>query len=142
MAQEHGKNSHFSVEDSAGTTLRTLTTYVTDVESNWDQEVADTTCKGQTARTFVQGHTAMKLKISGHWDNTATTGPDVVLAGLVGDTGTCTFEWGPEGNTAADIKYTGECVILSYNISSPLADVVKFDAEFQVTGSVTRGTFP
>lgn len=142
MAQEHGKNSHFSVEDSAGTTLRTLTTYVTDVESTWDQEVADTTTKGQTARTFVQGHTNMKLKIKGHFDNTVTSGPDVVLAGLVGDTGTCSFEWGPEGNTGADIKYSGECVILNYNISSPLADVVQFDAEFQVTGSVTRGVFP
>jgi hypothetical protein len=142
MAQEHGKNSYFSVEDSAGTTLRNLTTYVTDVESNWDQEVADTTCKGQTARTFVQGHTAMKLKISGHWDNTVTSGPDVVLASLIGDTGTCTFEWGPEGNTALDIRYTGECIALNYNISSPLADVVKFDAEFQVTGTVTKNAFP
>lgn len=141
MAQEHGKNSYISVEDSAGTTLRNLTTYVTDVESNFNQEVADTTTKGQTARTFVQGHTEAKLKMSGHWDNTASTGPDAVLAGLIGDTGTVGFEWGPEGNTAGDVKYSGEAILLSYNISSPLADVVMFDAEFQVTGTVTKGTF-
>jgi hypothetical protein len=141
MAQSHGKDSYFSVEDAAGTTLRVLTTYLTDVEETLTQDVAETTTKGQTAKTYVQGHTDATITISGRWDNTATTGPDVVLRGLVGDTGTSGFEFGPEGGTVGDIKYSGECILTDYTISSPLADVVGFSASFQVTGAVTVATF-
>lgn len=141
MAQEHGRFSYFQLEDSGGSTLRNLTTYLTDVSSNFNQDEAETTTKGQTARSFVQGHTDATLSLSGRWDNTVTSGPDVVLAGLIGDTGTCGFEWGPEGGTTGDIKYSGECFLKSYSITSPLEGVVEFDAELRVTGSVTRGTF-
>lgn len=141
MAQSHGKDSYFSVEDSAGATLRNLTTYITDVTETLSQDVAETTTKGQTPKTYVQGHTSATISISGRWDNTASTGPDVVLRSLIGDTGTVGFEFGPEGNTAADIKYSGECICTSYEISSPLADVVGFTADFQVTGAVTVGAF-
>jgi hypothetical protein len=141
MAMSHGMVSHFSVEDSAGSTLRTLTTYITDVEFPLSQDVAETTTKGQTAKTYVQGHTDATITINGRWDNTVTTGPDVVLFGLVGDAGTVGFEFGPEGNTNGDVKYSGECILTGYSVSSPLADVVGFTAEFQITGAVTKGTF-
>jgi hypothetical protein len=141
MAQSHGKDSYFSIEDAAGSTLRVLTTYLTDVAENFSQDVAETTTKGQTPKSYVQGHTDATISISGRWDNTATTGPDAVLRGLIGDTGTVGFEFGPEGGTVGDIKYSGECICTSYQISSPLADVVGFTAEFQVTGAVTAGTF-
>lgn len=141
MAMSHGKDTYFSVEDSAGSTLRNLTTYLTDVTYSWSQDVAETTTKGQTPKSYVQGHTDATISISGRWDNTATTGPDVVLRGLIGDAGTVGFEFGPEGNTAADIKYSGECICTSYEVSSPLADVVGFTAEFQVTGAITVGAF-
>lgn len=141
MAMSHGMVSYFAVEDSAGTTLRNLTTYITDIEFPFSQDVAETTTKGQTAKTYVQGHTDATISINGRWDNTATTGPDAVLSGLVGDTGTVGFEFGPEGNTAGDIKYSGECILTSYQVSSPLSDVVGFSAEFQITGAVTKGTF-
>lgn len=141
MAQEHGRNSYFQLEDSGGSTLRNLTTYLTDVSSTMNQDEAETTTKGQTARTFVQGHTDCTISLTGRWDNTVTSGPDVVLAGLIGDTGTCGFEWGPEGGTSGKIKYSGECFLRSYEITSPLEDIVGFTAELRVTGAVTRGTF-
>jgi hypothetical protein len=39
------------------------------------------------------------------------------------------------------VKYTGEAILTSYSISNPVADVVTFSADFQVTGAVTRGTY-
>lgn len=141
MAQSHGIDTYFAVEDAAGTTPRNLTTYIETVEFPWDQDEAKTTTKGQRADTYVQGHTRAEFTINGLWDDTATSGPDVVLAGLIGDTGTCAFEYGPAGNGAGKVKYSGECFIKSYRQSSPLADVVKFTATFRVTGPVTRGTF-
>jgi hypothetical protein len=133
--------SYFSVEDSAGSTLRNLTTYITDVEFPRSQEVAETTTKGQAAKTYVQGHTDATITVNGRYDSTASTGPDVVLAGLVGDAGTVGFEFGPEGNANGATKYSGEAILTSYSISSPLSDVVGFTAEFQITGAVTKGTF-
>jgi hypothetical protein len=133
--------SYFGVEDSAGTTLRNLTTYITDVEFPRTVDVAETTTKGQTAKTYVQGHTDATITVNGRYDSTATTGPDVVLAGLVGDAGTVGFEFGPEGNANGATKYSGEAILTGYSISSPLADVVGFTAEFQITGAVTKGTF-
>lgn len=141
MPMSHGMVSYFGVEDSAGSTVRNLTSYITDVEFPMSQDVAETTTKGQTAKTYVQGHTDATITINGRYDSTASTGPDVVLAGLIGDAGTVLFEFGPEGNGSTKVKYSGECICTSYSISSPLADVVGFTAEFQITGAVTKGTF-
>lgn len=141
MAVIHGKDSYFSVEDSAGTTLRVLTTYLTDASMSWEQDVAQTTTKGQTAETYLQGHTRATIALTGRYDSTVTSGPDVVINSLVGDTGTCSFEFGPEGGTTGKVKYSGECILTGYNVDSPLGDIVGFTASLQVTGAVTRGTF-
>lgn len=141
MAVIHGKDSYISIEDSAGTTLRILTTYVTDWTLSWEQDEAQTTTKGQTAETYLQGHTRATLELTGRYDSTVTTGPDVVLFSLLGDTGTDTFEAGPEGGTTGKVKYTGECFLTGYEIGSPLAGIVGFTASFRVTGVITRGTF-
>lgn len=141
MAVIHGKDSYFSLEDAAGTTPRVLTTYLTDVTMSFTQDVAATTTKGQTAETFLQGHTRATIALTGRYDSTVVSGPDVVLAGLVGDTGTCSFEWGPEGGTTGKTKYSGECILTGYEQQSPLGDIVGFTAGLQVTGAVTRGAF-
>ena len=38
------------------------------------------------------------------------------------------------------IKYTGECILTNYAMSSPVGDVVAYSADLQVSGAVTRGT--
>jgi hypothetical protein len=50
------------------------------------------------------------------------------------------FEYSPEGTASSKIKYTGECILTNYAISSPVGDVVAFSGDLQVTGAVTRGT--
>lgn len=141
MAVVHGKDSYFSLEDSTGSTLRILTTYLTDVTLSYEQDEAQTTTKGQTWESYLQGHARATLELTGRYDSTVTTGPDVVLSGLVADTGTCSFEFGPEGGTVGKVKYSGECFLTGYEIGSPLADIVGFTASLRVTGAVTRGTF-
>ena len=141
MAVVHGKDSYFQLEDSAGTTLRNLTTYLTDITLTWEQDEAQTTTKGQTPETYVQGHTRAMIDLVGRYDSTVTTGPDVILSGLVGDTGTCGFEFGPEGSGVGKVKYSGECFLTGYEIGSPLADIVGFTANLRITGAVVRGTF-
>ena len=54
---------------------------------------------------------------------------------------TLSFEYGPEGSASGRIKYTGECIMTSYEVSAAVGDAVQASADFQVTGAITRGTW-
>ena len=136
MAFVHGKETHFTLDDSGGTP-RDISTYLTSVSMPRSQELADTTTFGASAKTFIAGFGDATITIEGNWDPTV----DGYLAGVVGVSGTLSFVYGPEGSTAGDIKYTGECVLTSYETSSGINDVTTFSAELQVSGAVGRSTF-
>jgi hypothetical protein len=138
MAFVHGKSATFKLDDSAGT-LRDLSTYVMDIGFPRSIETAETTTFQATgsAKTFITGLTDASISVSGLFDSVA----DAYLAGVLGQTATLTFEYGPAGSTAGNIKYTGECIMTSYEVSASVGDSVQASADFQVTGAVTRTTF-
>lgn len=140
MAFVHGKGAAFKIDNAAGT-LQTLTSYVDSIDFNNSVDMAESTTMGAEAKTFVSGQSDSTFSVSGKYDSTASTGPDVILNGLVGLETTSTFEIGPEGGTTGKTKYSGECFMTAYNISAPVGDVVTFTADFQVTGAITKGTF-
>lgn len=135
MATAHGKDSYFSVNSN------NLTTYCDSIDVGQDVEMAESTTMGAEAKTYISGLSDGKISIAGKWDNTATTGPDAVLAGLVGGETAVAFEYGPEGNATGAVKRSGNCFLTSFQTTSPLGDIVAFTAEFQVTGAITTGTF-
>ena len=140
MAFTHGKNIAFKIDNAAGT-LQTLTSFVDSVDFNNTVDMAESTTAGAEAKTWLSGQSDATLSISGKYDSTASTGPDVILNGLVGLETTSSFEYGPEGGTSTKVKYSGECFLTSYVISAPVGDVVSFTADFQITGAITKGTF-
>ena len=140
MAFVHGKGAAFKIDDSAGV-LQTLTSYVDNVDFSNTVDVAETTTMGAEAKTYLSGQSDATLSISGKYDSTASTGPDVILNGLRGLETTSTFEYGPEGGGSTKVKYSGECFLTAYNVSAPVGDIVTFTADFQVTGAITKGTF-
>jgi len=74
--------------------------------------------------------------LSGLWDSTA----DAIFGAVVGQSATLSFEYSPEGTTGGNVKYTGEAILTSYAISSPVGDAVGYSADLQVSGAITRGT--
>jgi hypothetical protein len=58
-----------------------------------------------------------------------------------GSVSSLSFEYGPSGSAASAVKFSGEALITSYELSSPVGDVVTYSLELQVTGGVTRGAF-
>jgi hypothetical protein len=104
-----------------------------------DIATAETTTFGVSgsAKTYITGLTDSTISISGLFDATA----DGYLAGIAGQTASRSFVYGPAGNTAGYVKYTGECIMTSYQISTSVGDAVQATASFQVTGVITRGTF-
>jgi hypothetical protein len=136
MAFGHGKSAVFKLDDS-GATLRDLSSYVNEASMPREIETAETTTFGSSAKTYITGLTDATISISGLYDSV----PDGYLAGVVGQAATLSFEYGPLGSTGGYVKYSGECILTSYEVSSPVGDVVTFSADLQVTGAITRGTW-
>jgi len=138
MAFVHGKSAVFKLDDSTGT-LRDLSTYLNDISMPRDIETAETTTFGVagSAKTYITGLTDSTISISGLFDATA----DGYLAGVVGQSATLSFEYGPAGSTGGLVKYSGECIMTSYEVSASVGDSVQASADFQVTAAITRGTW-
>lgn len=141
MAFYHGKGLVFKIDNAAGT-LQTLTAFVDSVDLDNSVDLGETTTAGAEDKTFVSGQAEHDLSISGKWDDTATTGADPVLNGLIGLETSSTFEFGPAGSAAGKVKKSGECFMTGYKVSAPVGGVVTFTADFKVTGAVTSGVWP
>lgn len=136
MAFTHGKDSVLKI---AGFDL---SAYVNSVDIDRSVDMAETSTMGVEDKTFISGLAESKISIAGFYDNTGTSGPDAVLFPLVGSDTSSTWEFGPMGSTSGLPKYTGACYVTSYKYSAPVGDVVGFTAEFQVSGAVTKATYP
>lgn len=141
MARAKGKDSYFAIEDSAASTLRNISIYVDSVEISHDTDMLDITTQGAEARAFDSGLTNCTITVGGIWDDTASTGSWTVFKSLLGLETTVGFEYGPEGNTAAMEKWSGEVFVANYSESAPVADMVRWTAQLQVSGAITFGTF-
>jgi hypothetical protein len=132
----HGKSTVFKVDNSGGT-LTDISNTLTDVSFPQSVDTAETSAFGDSSKTYVVGLKDSTLSISGNFDATV----DAHLAGILGQAASVSFEYGPEGSSSPNVKYTGECILTSYEKSGAIGDVVTYSAEFQVTGAVTRGTY-
>jgi len=144
MAFQHSKDAYFTITDSGGT-ARDLSDFLNDVSFSQPIETSETTTFGAASfkKTYIRGLTDSTLSVSGLFDPTATTGPDTVLNGLTTSTGsaTSTFIYGPYGSATGNVKYTGECIITSYELSGSVGDAISFSSDFQCSGAITRTTF-
>jgi predicted secreted protein len=138
MAFRHGKNAIFKIDNSSAS-LTDISAYCDSVQLPRSISTAETTTFGAAggAKTYVTGLNDSTISISGKWDSTL----DGVLAGVSGSDTTLNFNYGPEGSTTGRVKFTGLCILTKYSVDSPVGDVVKFSADFQVTGAITRTTF-
>ena len=135
MAFTHGKDSVFKLDNASGT-LTDISTYVNNVDFPETADVSETTTLGADNKTYIAGLKDATISLSGLWDATA----DAIFGAVVGQSATLSYEYSPEGTATGKIKYTGEAILTSYAISSPVGDAVGYSADLQVSGAVTRGT--
>lgn len=135
LAFTHGKNSAYFIDDTSAV-LTDISSFVDSVEGlPGEQEFADVTAYGDEGHRNIPGLENSSHTIGGSWDPTL----DAILG--VRRTATASFEFGPAGSAVGSVKYSGECWITSYAVSSPVAEKVSWTANIQVDGVVTRGTF-
>lgn len=133
-------NSYIEVDDAGGTP-RDLSPYLDEIEPlGQGVSFLDVTGLNDTARRVISGvEDGQELVIRGIFDDTATTGPDVVLAGIVGQVGTVSY--GPAGNGSGQRKLTGEFLCLAYRAISKVGNQVRFEARFKPDGAISVTTW-
>ena len=135
MAFVHGKSSVFKLDNASGS-LTDISAFVNNVDFPETADVAETSVLGASNKTYIVGLKDATISLSGLFDATA----DAIFGAVVGQTATLSFEYSPEGTASGKIKYTGECILTNYAMSSPVGDVVAYSADLQVSGAVTRAT--
>ena len=135
------KVSKFLIDDTGGT-QRDLSAYVTEVRGlPGDRSLNEVTALGDSGAKFIPGLEDVTVNLAGMFDNTATSGPDAVLGALRTHTSAVDFEYGPKGSGTGDVKYSGTCWVVFYELRSRVGNLVEWSATLQVEGVVTRGTF-
>ncbi|MDE2940175.1 MAG: hypothetical protein OXR67_14865 [Chloroflexota bacterium] len=136
-------NSYIEIDDSGGT-ARNLSAWVEEVEPLGRQVSAvDVTALNDTSRQVSAGvEPVQEFTLHGLFDDTPVTGPDAVLAGIVGTV--VTVSYGPAGNGAGQRKISGEFLCLSYQVGGRAEEgrnpgPVRFTARFRQSGPVTLG---
>jgi hypothetical protein len=132
----HGKSAVFKVDNSGGS-LTDISDTLNSVSFPREAETLETTSFGSSDRTYVVGFKNATISVEGSFDATV----DTHLAGILGQEASVSFEYGPEGSTSTFTKYTGECLMTSYETSAGVGDIVTYSAEFQITGVITRGAY-
>lgn len=129
MAAAFGGNGYLLVNSN------NLSTYLKSGGLDAPLDTFDVSTWGSTAKSYITGLEDGTFSLDGVWDATV----DGYIAGLKGDSRA--FEYGPAGNDQGYVKYSGNVILTSFNISNDLSGEIKFTATLQVTGGVSRGTF-
>ena len=100
-------------------------------------ETAETTTFADSDKTYVTGLGDGTISTSGLFDSTAGASNDVMTGALGQEDNTFTVL--PEGATAGARSIIANGQLTSYDVSSPVADVVSISAEIQADGGLFSG---
>jgi hypothetical protein len=128
MAKIHGKTAVFKVGSND------ISAYANDISFKQKADTSDTTTFGQTGHTYIGGLTDGTCTVKGIYDNTAVTGPRAAVQALLGTVVSITYQ--PEGTAASKAQSMFDAVVSAYEESAPVADVITWSADFQISGDV------
>lgn len=132
----HGKNAQFVLEST------NLSNTLNEISLPREIETAETTTFGSQDKTYITGLSDATVSLSGMFDAAADSAINAVIANLKsGSIASASFTYGPSGSASSKPRFTGQALITSYEVSSPVGDVVTYSLELQVTGGVTGDTY-
>lgn len=137
----HSKLSRFKLDTAAGA-LTDISDAVDSVDGEETLELSEVTTFGATSKAWLAGFADGKFSASGPWSRTMHSHLAAIKTALRdGTIASSTVEYGPEGTDTGDIKQSCEVILTSFKKNSKSKDAVKWEAEFQITGPVTEGTY-
>lgn len=131
MTFRHGKNTKVLLNQYD------ISAYLSEASPSESIETAETTAYGQNAKTYIVGLRDSTLSMSGFFDGSADAVDEIISGALQTAEENITFA--PEGLSAGSRVVTMTSLGTSYEISSPVADVVSVSMEAQTTDRIDRG---
>ncbi|KKL77809.1 hypothetical protein LCGC14_2031160 [marine sediment metagenome] len=121
--------------DDAAAALIDMSQYIMDTPPSFDREqiIEEITAAGDSDEAHAKvGLTKVApITMGGAFDDTATTGPDVIF-NSIGDTRTLKITWGSTKTSEV------ECIITNYVRTPARGELTKFTVTLQPTGAVTE----
>lgn len=114
-----------------------MSPFLNEATQTQEIETAETTAFSDNDKTYITGLGDGTISTSGMFDSTAGAS-DAVLSGLIGQEDN-TFTVMPEGSTAGSRSIIANGQLTSYEVSSPVGDVVAISAEVQADGGLFSG---
>lgn len=135
MPFRHGKNTVVLVNEY------NLSSYFNEASTSNAVETSETTTYGVAggSKTYVTGLSDGSISVSGLFDGD-TSAVDAVLTSVLGSDTEVNFTVAYDGGMTLGARCsTGQSIMTSYEVSSPVGDVVSTSAEFQPDGGIARG---
>ena len=114
-----------------------MSPFLNEATTTTEIETAETTTFGSTDKTYITGLADGTISTSGLFDSTANAS-NAVLTGMIA-TEDNTFTVLPEGAFAGRRSVIANGQLTSYEVSSPVGDVVAISAEIQADGGLLHG---
>lgn len=132
MSKIHGRVSEIELDGND------LSSYSNSIEFSRSADSHDVTTFGNDAHVYAGGLTDGTVTIEGIYDDTAGSGPAAVIEPLIGKSVTLVYR--PEGTGSGKPEHSVEVVVTDFTTSAPVADMVTWSVECQMSGSVTTTT--
>lgn len=129
MAFVHGKGTGVTLDGEDLSAFSTSVEFAREVDSH------ETTTFGKNSKTYQGGLKDGTCTIEGIYDNTALTGPSLVIQPLLGTV--VELEYLPEGTGSGKAARTVNVLVTSFTETAPVADMVTFSCECQFSGDVS-----
>ena len=114
-----------------------MSPFLNEATQTQEIETAETTAFSDDDKTYITGLGDGTISTSGMFDSTAGAS-DPVLRGTIGQEDN-TFTVLPEGSTSGSRAVIANGQLTSYEVSSPVGDVVAISAEVQADGGLFSG---
>lgn len=128
MAFKHGKDTVIKVA------TKDLSAFTDSSELNQSADSHDTTTYGNQGHRKAGGLLDGKFTMSGTYDSTAVTGPRAALQPLLGTVVAVLRQ--PEGTASTKPQDSFSALLVGYVETNPVADMIKWSAEFEIDGVV------
>lgn len=130
MAFVHGKGTVVKVA------TKDLSLYCKTSEFARKTDAHDVTGYGATGHAYAGGLTDGTFKLSGTYDSTSVTGPRAVLEPIQAAGALVTVLRQPEGTGSGKPQDSFQWLCTGYTETSPVADMVQWSAEGNISGTV------
>lgn len=132
MAFRHGKNTGVFYNGAD------LSPFFNEASVSNDIEVAETTAFGDNAKQYISGLRDGTLSAAGMFDGSEGA-VDQTLSSVIGNDAADVISLAPDGLIVGRRSYSAAARQTSYEISSPVSDVVTTSLEVQATDGVNTG---